>query len=229
MTSESSGDRTQQVSIMKPRCFVPAEIALEERHVEVKTTREDELVVVKRIPLSGIDAKKENEFEGWRHAPFPSPVSQSQPVFRYYEHQAFLQPVTIALRFRREAIKDTVPAQATTGFNAGIALGWKLSKIHWRPNKNAFNSQTQRYSLGGGLLFSMGAVELNEKNTRDPQLQFPRSVPVLTYGGLVTLGMGSLNLGLAAGIDRTFTEQTDGWLYQDKPWWGLVLGLDVIK
>lgn len=227
--NQDSKEQMQQVTIMKPTCFAPAEVILAEKHVVVKVNNESDLEQKHQTTLTGRDVDDAAVFTGFRHAPFPPAVDHKQPVFRYYEHQMFLQPVTIALRFRGEALRDTVPAQATTGFNAGFALGWKLSKIYWRRNKNAFNSQTQRYSLGLGGLFSMGAVELNDKNTRAPRAQFPRSVPVLTYGAMVTLGLGSLNLGVAGGIDRTFTTQTDGWLYQGKPWWGLVLGLDVIK
>lgn len=156
-------------------------------------------------------------------------LDKDRPTFRYNQGQWFLQPITVALKFRGEAIRDTIPAQVEAGFNVGFAYGYKITKTWWHPHRNLFDQQTERVALAIAPLLSMGSVELSDKNTRDPKQQFVRRVPLLSYGLMVALSFNSVTVGGVRGWDKTFTKGTDGWVYEGKPWWGLVLGIDLIK
>lgn len=216
------------VKVYQPQRWLPATITAKDDHVVVK--------------LNNGAAPKEiggftTEPAFFTNKPF-KPVYLNQgrypgdilrSTFRYNEGQFFLQPLTIALKFRNEAIPDTIPAQAESAFNIGFVYGYKLSKIYWHPNKNCFNSQTERYGISIGGMLSIGSMELNDKNTRDPKVLFSRKVPLLSYGALLSFSAMGVNFGIAVGRDKTFTKNTDGWLYEGKTWTGLVVGIDLIK
>lgn len=147
--------------------------------------------------------------------------------FQYTEGQYFLQPLTIALRFRGAV--DTIPGSAESGFNLGLSYGYKINRVRWREEKNAFNSNTSRIGAAGGLLASLGATELSSSNTTGDAFAIARKVPSLSIGAMLAVSFNGFDVGFAGGIDQAIGGHADDWVYQGKPWWGLVLGLGLFK
>lgn len=149
---------------------------------------------------------------------------------RYFDSKFGLQTLTIPLKFRKALPQDPVmfPKQVETGVNLGFAPGWKFTYNVYKPNKNLFDKYLSQYSFTTGVLFGLGATDLKGA-TNAPGLIGDRKAPLFSYGFYGMLGVHNINFGLAWGKDKVMGEGKENWVYQNEPWWGVFVALDLIK
>jgi hypothetical protein len=75
----------------------------------------------------------------------------------------------------------------------------------------------------------VSAVGLKSSNTSGPDLDADRNAPAASFGFFGLLGFDRVNMGLTGGVDHAFGKRTGDWLYQNEPWLGVSIGLDLIK
>ena len=149
---------------------------------------------------------------------------------KYTKNKTVFQTLTIPFKFR-SATNDK-PSTVSTGFNAGIALGyqWNSTKINpiYAENKNSMIGYDKRdiaFSLAPFV--GLNSIKLNMDNTNQSVLT-ERNVLGVSFGGVGVVTINKFNLGLAMGFDYGLEDSKD-WDYQGGFWTGLVLGLDIIK
>jgi hypothetical protein len=161
--------------------------------------------------------------------------TSANPPFRleYFDSKPVLQALSIPLKIRpkldTEALKDSFPSQAETGFNVGVALGWKFTHNIYNSNKNIFGQNTNKYSIAPGIFLGAGATDLKKANTRNPRIVFERKAALVTTGGYLMFGINSINLGYAFGADFATGTGSKQWLYQGKIWHGIIFAIDILK
>jgi hypothetical protein len=159
-------------------------------------------------------------------------TSKPKPKFWYRDGKVVLQGASIPLKIRSQIAKqelgDSIPSTTETGFNVGFLFGYKFSWNKFRTTTNIFGNQTAKYSLTPGLIFSIGAADLNSASTH-PDIPFGRKSPMLTIGGAFVIGFNSFNIGYSMGFDYATGPYSSSWLYQGKMWNGIILSLDLIK
>lgn len=153
--------------------------------------------------------------------------------FKYFDTKPVLQALTIPLKIRpklnSEALRDSFPSQAETGFNVGVAFGWKFTHNIYNSKKNIFGQNTNRYSFSPGIFLGAGATDLKKANTRHPAITFERKAAIITTGGFFMLGFNSINFGYAFGADFPTGTGSKQWLYRGKMWHGVIFAIDIIK
>lgn len=154
-------------------------------------------------------------------------LEQSETL-SYSDNKLVFQTLSIPFKIRGK--EGDLPSTVSTNFNAGIAYGyqWNLSKIGPIYNKGdmvGYEKESTSFSLAP--FFGLTSVPLTIENTK-PDVTVNQTVLGYSIGAAVVFSFNRLNLGLALGIDHGFGNG-ENWIYQDKLWTGIVIGLDLIK
>lgn len=148
----------------------------------------------------------------------------------YTDRRHVLQGLSVALKIRSEVKgDDSLPGTAETGFNPAVAYGYQYRRMRYSTYKNAFGNNTSSIGLTGGVFLGASAVALKSSTTRGEDIAIDRNAPAASLGLFGLVGFDKINVGLAVGIDHAFRDRSEDWLYQNKPWVGFLIGLDLIK
>ncbi|UFH54673.1 hypothetical protein [Spirosoma sp. KNUC1025] len=127
----------------------------------------------------------------------------------------------------------------TTGVNAGVALGFKNNNNIYTPyyklgkdNNNRItrlliNHKLTTIGFTPAIFAGLTTIGLSEKNT-SPTIGQERTVLGINYGVLFAVNINKFSLGGAIGFDTGFGKDSKSWVYQNKPWLGLVVGFDFL-
>lgn len=150
----------------------------------------------------------------------------------YFDTKPVLQALTVPLKIRPKiptTLQDSFPSQAEASFNVGVSFGWKFTHNVYKPDKNIFGQNTNRYSFSPGFFLGTGAVDLKKSNTKNPAITFERKAAIVTTGGFFMLGFNNINFGYAFGADFATGTGSKQWLYQGKMWHGIIFAVDILK
>lgn len=133
------------------------------------------------------------------------------------------------LPFKIRPTQGPIPAQLNSNFNAALYIGRRIDlyNYRWKPITPSYAiRQLQSRGFGYGLFVGIGSVTLNDFVTRIP-------IHIEYEGVVVNAGIASLydarifNIGLAIGVDQLMDANRSQWLYQQKPWFGVLFGLNL--
>ncbi|WP_027065557.1 hypothetical protein [Maribacter sp. Hel_I_7] len=177
----------------------------------------DELKELSLKPLlNQIETEKDNEFK------------KSVPII-YSDNKMVFQTLTIPFKIRGK--KGEMPSTVATNFNAGIAYGyqWNLSKVWpiYGKNGSMVGYEKNKITFSLAPFAGLTTVGLTPENTA-PDILVNQTVMGYSIGTAGVFSFNKLNLGLAFGLDHGFGN-AENWIYQDKLWTGIVIGLDLIK
>lgn len=159
--------------------------------------------------------------------PQQSPVNEASNWFRYHFLSFDTDLVTIPFKYR-PAHEGGLPPQLATNANASVYIGLRYDQGYQR---NVFYRHQQRseirsFSLGAGGLLGLSANTVGPFSTLS-QVQDDYEGACLNYGVAVIFGYRSINIGLALGYDYLMDRNRPLWVYQNKPWLGITVGLNL--
>lgn len=151
--------------------------------------------------------------------------------FRYWNAQIVFQSITVPFKIRPK-LGDR-PYEVTTGVNVGVAIGrrWNFTRvkpIYNVPGKKMVGYLDNQFSFALAFFSGLTTIKLTPSNT-DEMVTMEKTVLGLDYGIAGTIGINKLNLGLALGWDSGFGKEATHWNYQTRPWFGVIVGLELIK
>ncbi len=156
----------------------------------------------------------------------------TQKKFRYFDTKPVLQTLTVPIKIRPALNKaeylDSFPSQVEANVNVGVAFGWKLQHNVYAVKKGIFGQTTNRFSLVPGIYLGIGATDLKAVNTR-PKIQIERKAAVVNLGAFFMIGINSINIGYAGGMDVATGPGSSDWVYNKKWWHGFAFSIDLIK
>jgi hypothetical protein len=135
--------------------------------------------------------------------------------------------LTIIVKYR--PVSHDFPNQFNTNLNGAAYLGYRkdIYRIDYHQNKLGFyNRHITHYGISLGGFAGMGATAINEWTT-SPSLNKEYDGVVFTKGIAAILGIDKLNFGLAVGWDNLLDKYKSQWIYQNKAWYGITLGLNL--
>lgn len=133
------------------------------------------------------------------------------------------------LPFKIRPAREGVPPQLNSNFNAAAYLGRRLDVYRFQTRRIApgiIQRQLREQGFGYGLFAGLGSTVINPFVTRD-------QVTTEYEGLLVHAGLASIydtrvfNVGLAVGVDHLMDPNRRHWIYQRKPWFGVLFGLNL--
>ncbi len=145
----------------------------------------------------------------------------------FIRHSFDIDAFTTPFKFRLGT--EDMPPQLNSTFNGAIYLGYRSDHFVYR-NKNIYAdierkfSQKIGYGLGGFLGF--GSTLINPIVLRNT-IDFEYDGFVFEYGTAVLISYRNINTGLAVGVDALIDKYRTNWIYQHKPWVGIIIGINL--
>ncbi|TGE26398.1 hypothetical protein [Hymenobacter metallicola] len=131
--------------------------------------------------------------------------------------------------FKARPPQGDVPVQLNTNFNAALYFGRRLDFYHVNSHQLLSNRQTPQVrtvGLGYGLFTGLGSTAITADVTG--QQNRAEYEGFVVHAGAATIYDARIfNLGLAVGFDQLLGPDGRHWLYQRKPWFGVLFGLDI--
>jgi hypothetical protein len=133
------------------------------------------------------------------------------------------------LPFKVRPAREGVPAQLNTTFNAALYLGRRLDVYHFGQlglpsGRSVPQIRTAGFGYGGfvGLGSAVVTPDLTHQQAATEYEGF-----VLHAGAAAIYDARVLNVGAAIGFDHLLGADGPHWLYQHRPWLGLLFGLNL--
>lgn len=144
-------------------------------------------------------------------------------------HQLDLDVFTIPFKVR--PARGAVPVQLNTNFNAAIYVGRRLDFYSLRTRRSTPFGATPHIrdtGIGYGAFIGAGSTFISDDVTASARPTAADYEGVVLHGGLAAIyDARAFNIGVAAGLDQLLGPDAPHWLYQHKPWFGILFGLDL--
>lgn len=131
--------------------------------------------------------------------------------------------------FKVRPARAGIPPQFNSSFNAALYLGrrldfYRLTSRRRTPFRQLPSIRTT--GLGYGLFAGIGSTVVTPDLTRQRAITDYEGF-VLHAGGAVIYDARAFNVGLALGTDHLLGADQRNWIYQHRPWFGLLFGLNL--
>ena len=156
-----------------------------------------------------------------------SPVNAATGTDQMFRKGTFdFDVLTIPFKYRPSSMG--FPRQLTAEANGNIFLGWRVDRF------KIIHKQTpiglKKYQVHKGISFGafggMGAATITQWTT-NYQTQDEYTGFILTRGLAILVGVNSLTFGLGLGWDYLTDRDKNIWIYQNRPWLGLTIGINL--
>lgn len=135
----------------------------------------------------------------------------------------------ISIPFKFRGRTAGIPPQLNTNLNASLYFGYRSDwySLGYKQNPfGAFERVTRHYGLTIGLFTGLGSTSVNPWVTND-QIAYEYDGITWSNGIAFSFAFNYLNLGVGLGYDMLLDNNSRYWVYQKKPWIGLVLGINL--
>lgn len=135
--------------------------------------------------------------------------------------------LTIPFKYRPTLLG--VARQLNTTLNGAVYFGYRQDRYGVSYRRNLLGLYRRRFTHYGfsiGGFTGLGAAVINPTVTQN-QVSIEYDGVVWSKGAAAILGIDNFTLGLATGWDTLLDEDRAVWLYNSKPWIGLVFGLNI--
>jgi hypothetical protein len=134
--------------------------------------------------------------------------------------------MTVLFKYRPKTMD--FPRQLNATFNGNLYLGYRVDrfKVHFKNTPFGTKREINHSALTFGAFTGMGIAAINPWTTNYRTTDEYDGL-VLTRGIALMIGVNSLTVGVGVGWDYLTDRDKDIWIYQNKPWYGLTLGLNL--
>ncbi|WP_157488234.1 hypothetical protein [Dyadobacter crusticola] len=176
--------------------------------------------------------------KGWKRMDLKSTILQKKSypqksdketlgANKYWQNGFDVDILTIPLKFRPTA--ESSPKQFSNNLNGVVYLGYRTDIYRLSYKKNPIGRITQdvkHYGLSAGLITGLGATAMNPWVTNNA-ISIEYDGMVWSKGVAVLMGLNQITFGLVGGVDHLLDKNRESWIYNGKPYAGLVVGLNL--
>ena len=147
------------------------------------------------------------------------------PRFTLIQSSMDLDVTTVLFKYRFRN-KD-LPGQLNTNFNLSVYMGYKKEYFKFSNQHKPtgyFNRKLVHLSMDAGLFCGLGSTNMNSSVTSG-RLSVEYDGLIWQKGVAVFFGWENITIGLGLGFDGLLDKNRHYWIYQEKPWAGLMIGL----
>jgi hypothetical protein len=135
--------------------------------------------------------------------------------------------LTIPFKYRFNT--KSLPQQFTTSLNGAVYLGFRNDRYKLIYKKHFFNyyqREIRHYAISIGGFTGFGSTAMNPWVT-DYAINSEYEGVVWSKGVALIMAIGKFTSGLSIGWDNLLDKNNKSWIYEGKPWVGLVFGLNL--
>ena len=145
---------------------------------------------------------------------------------KLYRNTFDIDVLTVPFKIR-PSVKG-FPEQLTANFDAALYLGrrrdnYEISNVR---SKGGSNLQLTGVGYGYGGFIGLGSVTMNPFVTNQ-QIDYEYDGFVINGGFAGIYDAKKFNIGLAVGADFLVDKNRHSWIYQGKPWLGVLFGINL--
>ena len=159
----------------------------------------------------------------------PNELDQYLPVKQRLIKASWDIDILTALVKVRPQAKYVLPTQFNANFNGNIYVGHRtdIYQIHYKKNPlDIYQRQINHFGFSGGLFLGLGNTALNPSTTYNA-ISTEYDGLVLQKGIAGIIAVNKLTIGVGVGFDNLLDKNNKSWIYENKPWFGLILGLNL--
>lgn len=145
----------------------------------------------------------------------------------YFRQRSFdVDVMSIGFKYR-PAISD-VPNQLTAQLNGNLFLGYRIDRfmIDFQVTPVGLRKKLSHRAFTAGIFGGFGATPINPTTTSG-RITIEYDGLVVTRGLALMVGINQLTVGAGLGWDFLTGSDKAVWIYQNKPWLGLTVGLNL--
>ena len=123
----------------------------------------------------------------------------------------------------------SLPTQLNADFNGNIYVGHRTDvyQINYKKNPlDVYKRQINHFGFSAGVFVGVGNTALNSSTTNNAIGTDYEGI-VLQKGVAGIIAVNKLTIGIGLGFDNLLDKNKTNWLYENKPWFGLMLGLNL--
>ncbi|OWY25524.1 hypothetical protein C7N43_36995 [Sphingobacteriales bacterium UPWRP_1] len=132
-----------------------------------------------------------------------------------------------AILFKYRFPQKKLPAELTTDFNTALYVGWRTDYYLFKQRKDPLNHFRQEMVNRGfdfGAFVGAGSTTVGPFST-DNMVSNEYSGMIAQTGIAGFLQSKVASFGIAAGFDYLLSNDRKYWIYNKKPWLGLIVGI----
>jgi hypothetical protein len=155
------------------------------------------------------------------------PVKPQVLKDEYFVKRSFdLDVIAIPFKFRPMSVN--LPRQLTTDFNGNIFLGYRIDRFRLVHKKTpiGWRRSYKHRGISFGGFGGLGSTAVTPWTT-NYLLNDEYNGLVLSRGVAVMVGMSNLTVGVGIGWDSLTDRDKTIWIYQNKSWYGVTIGLNL--
>ena len=148
-------------------------------------------------------------------------------VHTFVKHGWDLDLMYVPLKYRPATAG--VPPQLNTDINGALYVGYKTDRHTLACAPDALGRWQRSLRERGfdvGCFVGVGATTMNGSVTREP-IDIEYTGMVLTGGMGIFTSIGQFGFGVTGGVDHLLDGNGACWIYQDAPWLGLSIGVNL--
>jgi hypothetical protein len=160
--------------------------------------------------------------------PSGTPITTIKPSQDEFFRKGTLDVDVMTIGFKYRPIQPTLPQQLNTNFNGNLFLGYRVDRfqIHFEKTP-AGEVKVQRHrAFTLGVFGGIGSTAVNPWTT-DNRISDEYDGFIFSRGLAAMVGINNLTVGAAVGWDFLKGRDRNVWIYQNKPWIGLAVGLNL--
>ena len=160
--------------------------------------------------------------------PIPEETNQIDKRSLFFtKHSLDLDVLTFPLQYMPPT--GDIPAQLGSSLSAALYLGYRGDDFRIKYKKTPlgdYKKYTNHFGHSFGIFAGFCASEISAEST-DNQVAVDYDGVSLIFGGAFLVGINDFTVGFAVGFDHLLDKNKVHWIYQNKPWLGLTVGLSL--
>jgi hypothetical protein len=131
--------------------------------------------------------------------------------------------------FKYRFARQGVPNQLSANLNANIYAGWRRDYFSFHDNYSPTGKSArtiQHFEFDMGIFAGLGTTAINPTTTSN-HVNGEYDGMIFQKGIALFMGVQRLTLGLGLGFDTLLDNNRTWWIYNQQPWLGLLIGLNL--
>lgn len=142
------------------------------------------------------------------------------------KHSFDMDVMTVPFKYRPSA--SGFPRQLNTTFNGNAYVGYRIDRFQpsFKETPAGISKGLRHKAISIGAFGGLGSASINPWTTNN-QITDEYDGFVVTRGLALFIGINSVTVGIATGWDYLTDRDKSIWIYQNKPWYGIAIGLNL--
>jgi len=153
--------------------------------------------------------------------------TSSKKLYQFNKSSLDIDFITIPVKYR--ASTSGIPNQLSSDINASIYVGSRkdLFNINFPKSISGIHKRKiEHFGYSFGFILGFGNAYISEHTTNKLVLTEYQGI-VFSKGIAGIIALNNYTIGLSYGFDQLLDKNRKHWIYQQKPWVGLTIGLNL--